>query len=333
MVSGEQKRKRVLSGIQPSGDPHIGNYIGAIRNWVEDQEEYDNFFCVVDQHAITVDYDPDELRANVRQLVALLLASGLDPERCVLFVQSHVPEHTELAWLLTCTTPMGWLERMTQFKDKAQGQQERVSAGLFTYPVLMASDILLYQADRVPVGEDQKQHVELARDLAQRFNNLYGDVFIVPEPFIRPLGARVMGLDDPTKKMSKSTDSQFHSIGLMDEPKAIRKKLGRAVTDSQRDIVFDDTRPGVTNLLTIHRALSGLSPEEIETHFAGKGYGDLKGELADLVIATVEPIQQRYRDITADPSFIDGVLARGCARARPIVDATMIAVRQKMGLR
>ena len=326
-------KKRVLSGIQPTGDPHLGNYIGAIRNWVEDQEKYDNYFCVVDQHAITAEYNPDELRANVRQLVALLLAAGLDTQRCVLFVQSHVPEHTELAWLMTCTTPMGWLERMTQFKDKAEGQQERVSAGLFTYPVLMAADILLYQADGVPVGDDQKQHVELARDLAQRFNNIYGEAFTIPEPLIRPLGARVMGLDEPTKKMSKSADGQYHSIGLLDEPKMIRKKLGRAVTDSQRDIVFDERRPGVTNLLTIYRALSGQSQADIESHFAHKGYGDLKGELADLVIASLEPIQQRYRDVTADPGYIDEILSRGRQRARPVAEATMKTVRQLMGLR
>ena len=311
----------------------MGNYIGAIRNWVEDQEKYDNFFCVVDQHAITADYNPDELRANVRELVAVLLAAGLDAERCVLFVQSHVPEHTELAWLLTCTTPMGWLERMTQFKDKAEGQHERVSAGIFTYPVLMASDILLYQADGVPVGDDQKQHVELARDLAQRFNNIYGEAFTVPEPFIRPLGARVMGLDEPTKKMSKSADGQYHSIGLLDEPKVIHKKLARAVTDSERDIVFDEKRPGVTNLLTIYRALSGQSQADIESHFEGKGYGDLKRELAELVVSSVEPIQQRYREVTEDPGYIDGILARGCERARPVVDATMGTVRQLMGLR
>ena len=326
-------KKRVLSGIQPSGDPHIGNYIGAIRNWVEDQEKYDNYFCVVDQHAITAEFNPQELRANVRQLVALLLAAGLDTERCVLFVQSHVPEHTELAWLMTCTTPMGWLERMTQFKDKAEGQQERVSAGLFTYPVLMAADILLYQADGVPVGEDQKQHVELARDLAQRFNNIYGEAFTVPEPLIRPLGARVMGLDEPTKKMSKSAAGQYHSIGLLDEPKVIRKKLGRAVTDSQRDIVFDEKRPGVTNLLTIYRALSGQSQADIESHFAGKGYGDLKSDLADLVIASLEPIQQRYREVTEAPGYIDEILSRGCQRARPVAEATMKTVRQLMGLR
>ena len=328
-----KNKSRVFSGIQPSGDPHIGNYIGAIRNWVADQEEYDNTFCVVDQHAITASYDPEELRRNVRQLVALYLASGLDPSRCSLFVQSHVPEHTELAWLLMCVTPMGWLSRMTQFKEKSEGKQEQVSAGLFTYPVLMAADILLYQADGVPVGDDQKQHVELARDTAQRFNHLFGETFTVPQPIIRPVGARVMGLDDPTRKMAKSESGQYHSIGLLDEPDRIRKKLARAVTDSHKEIVFDPRRPGVFNLLTIYRSLSGQSQEEIEAHFEGKGYGDLKRELADVVIATLEPVQARFRELTEDPAYIDELLAEHAARVRVIASATMDKVRRVMGLR
>ena len=328
-----KNKKRVFSGIQPSGDPHIGNYIGAIRNWVADQEEYDNIFCVVDQHAITASYDPEELRRNVRQLVAVYLASGLDPSRCSLFEQSHVPEHTELAWLLMCVTPMGWLSRMTQFKEKSEGKQEQVSAGLFTYPVLMAADILLYQADGVPVGEDQKQHVELARDTAQRFNHLFGETFTVPQPIIRPVGARVMGLDDPTRKMAKSESGQNHSIGLLDEPDRIRKKLARAVTDSHKEIVFDPRRPGVFNLLTIYRSLSGQSQEEIEAHFEGKGYGDMKRELADVVIATLEPVQARFRELTEDPAYIDELLAEHAGRVRVIASATMDKVRRVMGLR
>ncbi len=328
-----KNKKRVFSGIQPSGDPHIGNYIGAIRNWVADQEEYDNIFCVVDQHAITASYDPEELRRNVRQLVAVYLASGLDPSRCSLFVQSHVPEHTELAWLLMCVTPMGWLSRMTQFKEKSEGKQEQVSAGLFTYPVLMAADILLYQADGVPVGDDQKQHVELARDTAQRFNHLFGETFSVPQPIIRPVGARVMGLDDPTRKMAKSESGQNHSIGLLDEPDRIRKKLARAVTDSHKEIVFDPRRPGVFNLLTIYRSLSGQSQEEIEAHFEGKGYGDMKRELADVVIATLEPVQARFRELTEDPAYIDELLAEHAGRVRVIASATMDKVRRVMGLR
>ena len=325
-------KKRVFSGIQPTGDPHIGNYIGAMRNWVADQDEYDSLFCVVDQHAITADYDPAALRANVRKLVGLLLAVGLDPERCSLFVQSHVAEHTELAWLLTCVTPMGWLGRMTQFKEKSEGQREKISAGVFAYPVLMAADILLYQTDAVPVGDDQKQHVELSRDLAQRFNNIYGEVFTVPQPIIRQVGARIMGLDDPTRKMSKSETGQYHLIGMLDEPDRIRKKLARAVTDSQKEIVFDPQRPGVYNLLTIYRALSGRSQEDLETHFEGKGYGDLKKELADVVISALEPVQARYREVTDDASYIDGLLEEHAARARVIAASTMSRVREVMGL-
>ncbi len=326
-------KKRVFSGMQPSGELHLGNYIGALRNWVEEQEENENIFCVVDQHAITADYDPDQLRTTVRQLVGLYLAAGLDPEKTTLFVQSHMPEHTELAWLLNCVTPIGWLQRMTQFKDKSEGQRERVSTGLFTYPVLMAADILLYQADGVPVGEDQKQHVEIARDIAQRFNNQYGDTFTVPEPMIRGVGARVMGLDDPTRKMSKSEEGQYHSIGLLDDPKVIRKKFGRAVTDSQKEICFDPARPGVHNLLTIYQALTGDETDAIEARFDGKGYGDLKGALADLVIADFEPLQARYREIEGDPGFIDQVLKDGADKLKPTVNATMDKVRQVMGLR
>ena len=326
-------KKRVLSGIKPTGEPHLGNYIGAITHWVRDQEEFESFFCVVDQHAITVDYDPAELRAGTRRLFAVLVAAGLDPERSTLFVQSQVPEHTELTWLLTCMTPMGWLQRMTQFKDRAQGQADSIGAGLFAYPVLMAADILIYQAHGVPVGEDQKQHVELARDIANRFNNLYGEVFTVPEPLIRTVGARVMGLDEPTRKMSKSDDAPNRAIALLDEPKVIRKKLARAVTDSGQEIVFDGDRPGVHNLLTIYRALSGDSEEQIEAHFQGKGYGDLKGELADLVIATIAPLQERYRELTADPATLDELLDKGADKARPVVEGTMQRVREVMGFR
>ena len=326
-------KKRVFSGIQPSGHLHIGNYLGSIRNWVRDLDSRDNIFCVVDQHAITVDYDPSELRANVRELVGLYLACGLDPDKCNLFVQSHIPEHTELAWLLTCVTPMGWLERMTQFKDKVGSKRERVGTGLFTYPTLMAADILLYQSHEVPVGDDQKQHVELTRDIAERFNHKFGEVFVVPEPVIPEVGARIMGFDDPTVKMSKSAEGQHHSVALLDDPKKARKTIMRAVTDSGRDIVFDPERAGLYNLLSVYQALTGQSREEIATHFEGKGYGDLKKEVAEAVIAEIEPIQARYRELTADPSHIDGVLAQSVANLRPIVDQTMDAVRRAMGHR
>lgn len=326
-------KKRVFSGIQPSGHLHIGNYLGSIRNWVRDLDSRDNIFCVVDQHAITVDYDPSELRANVRELVGLYLACGLDPDKCNLFVQSHIPEHTELAWLLTCVTPMGWLERMTQFKDKVGSKRERVGTGLFTYPTLMAADILLYQSHEVPVGDDQKQHVELTRDIAERFNHRFGEVFVVPEPVIPEVGARIMGFDDPTVKMSKSAEGQHHSVALLDDPKKARKTIMRAVTDSGRDIVFEPERAGLYNLLSVYQALTGQSREEIATHFEGKGYGDLKKEVAEAVIAEIEPIQARYRELTADPSHIDGVLAQSVANLRPIVDQTMDAVRRAMGHR
>ena len=326
-------KKRVFSGIQPSGHLHIGNYLGSIRNWVRDLDSRDNIFCVVDQHAITVDYDPSELRANVRELVGLYLACGLDPDKCNLFVQSHIPEHTELAWLLTCVTPMGWLERMTQFKNKVGSKRERVGTGLFTYPTLMAADILLYQSHEVPVGDDQKQHVELTRDIAERFNHKFGEVFVVPEPVIPEVGARIMGFDDPTAKMSKSAEGQHHSVALLDDPKKARKTIMRAVTDSGRDIVFEPERAGLYNLLSVYQALTGQSREEIATHFEGKGYGDLKKEVAEAVIAEIEPIQARYRELTADPSHIDGVLAQSVANLRPIVDQTMDAVRRAMGHR
>jgi len=326
-------KKRVFSGIQPSGHLHIGNYLGSIRNWVRDLDSRDNIFCVVDQHAITVDYHPSELRANVRELVGLYLACGLDPDKCNLFVQSHIPEHTELAWLLTCVTPMGWLERMTQFKDKVGSKRERVGTGLFTYPTLMAADILLYQSHEVPVGDDQKQHVELTRDIAERFNHRFGEVFVVPEPVIPEVGSRIMGFDDPTAKMSKSAEGQHHSVALLDDPKKARKTIMRAVTDSGRDIVFEPERAGLYNLLSVYQALTGQSRDEIATHFEGKGYGDLKKEVAEAVIAEIEPIQARYRELTADPSHIDGVLAQSVANLRPIVDQTMDAVRRAMGHR
>ena len=326
-------KKRVFSGIQPSGHLHIGNYLGSIRNWVRDLDSRDNIFCVVDQHAITVDYDPEKLRANVRELVGLYLACGLNPDKCNLFVQSHIPEHTELAWLLTCVTPMGWLERMTQFKDKVGSKRERVGTGLFTYPTLMAADILLYQSREVPVGDDQKQHVELTRDIAERFNHKFGEVFVVPEPAIPEVGARIMGFDDPTTKMSKSAEGQHHSVALLDDPKKARKTIMRAVTDSGRDIVFDPERAGLYNLLNVYQALTEQSREEIAAYFDGKGYGDLKKEVAEAVIAEIEPIQDRYRELTVDPGYIDGILARSVANLRPIVDQTMDAVRRAMGYR
>lgn len=327
--------KRVLSGIQPSGNLTIGNYLGAIRQWVEHQDEFDAFYCVVDLHAITAGHNPAQLAAKTREVAALYLACGLDPERNVIFVQSHVPAHSQLQWLLTCSTPLGWLYRMTQFKDKSAKQEDAsVSTGLLAYPVLMAADILLYHAERVPVGDDQKQHLELTRDLAQRFNHMYGEVFTIPEVMIPPAGARVMGLDEPTAKMSKSSDVQNHAVYLLDDPKAAHKKIMRAVTDSGREILFssDPEKAGVNNLLTIYQALTGLSNTEIEAHFeSARGYGDLKKEVAEVVVEAIKPIQARYTELTEDPAYIDGILAHGAEKASQIANKTLHDVQEAMG--
>src|SRR5690348_12474186 len=274
-------RKRVFSGIQPSGDMHLGNYLGAIRNWVQAQHDNDNIFCIVDLHAITVPQDPAELHRRSRELATIYIAAGLDPSTTAIFIQSHVQEHAELAWLFNCVTPMGWAHRMTQFKEKAGESRERSSVGLLAYPMLMAADILLYQTDGVPVGEDQRQHIELTRDIAQTFNHHYGEVFKVPEAWIRAEGARIMSLQDPTKKMSKSDPTGC--VFLLDPPDTIRQRVKRAVTDSGRDVRFDESRPGLMNLLTMYQLFSGQSREAIEQHFEGQGYGALKNELAEVV--------------------------------------------------
>jgi tryptophanyl-tRNA synthetase len=325
-------KKRVFSGIQPTGNIHIGNYLGATRRWAAMQDGYDNIFCIVDLHAITVPQDPKVLKAKIREVTGLLLAAGIDSRRSVVFLQSHVHEHSELAWILNCFIPMGWMQRMTQFKEKSSKQKEQVSVGLFDYPALMAADILLYNTDVVPVGEDQKQHVELARDTAQRFNNIYGETFILPEPLIGDVGARIMGLDDPTKKMSKSEDAPNHAIALLDTPDVIRKKIMRATTDSQTTVIFDPTRPGVYNLLTIYQTFTGKKKEEIEATFTGKGYGDLKKNLAEVVIDGLQPLQERYRQITADPAYIDSLLTEGAEKARPLAAKTISIVRNRVGL-
>jgi tryptophanyl-tRNA synthetase len=325
-------KKRVFSGIKPSGNPQIGNYLGAIRRWAADQDKYENVYCVVDLHAITTFVEPAELRQNIRELTGLLLAAGIDPERTILFQQSHVSEHSELAWLLNCYIPMGWMQRMTQYKEKAELQREQVSVGVFDYPSLMAADILLYDTDEVPVGEDQKQHVELTRDVAQRFNAIYGDTFVIPEAVIGEVGARIMGLEDPTKKMSKSEGNEGQSIGMLDKPSVMRKKIMRATTDSHREVVFDETRPGIFNLLTIYQTITGESQEVIEDRFEGKGYGDFKKALAEVVIEAMRPVQERYAEITADPGYIDAVLKIGADKARPIAARTLARVREKIGI-
>jgi tryptophanyl-tRNA synthetase len=326
-------KKRTFSGIQPSGNIHLGNYLGAIRNWVQTQADYDNVFCIVDLHAITLPIDPQELHQNTRKLAAIYLACGLDTRYCKLFVQSHVRQHAEASWILGCFTPLGWLNRMTQFKAKAGEHEESVGAGIYMYPVLMACDILLHQAHLVPVGEDQRQHLELTRDLAQRFHHLYNaQVFTLPEPLIREVGARIMSLTEPTKKMSKSDPNSHSRINLLDDPKTIRQKIARATTDSLRLITFDPERPGVYNLLSIYQALTGRSQQEIEAEFAGKGYGDLKAALTEVLTATLEPIQRRYHEYMSDQAELEAILRRGADEVRPTAEATLQHMKDVIGL-
>jgi tryptophanyl-tRNA synthetase len=332
--SPTHRKTRVFSGIQPSGGLHIGNYLGALRQWVKRQAEKENFFCIVDLHAITIPQDPETLRRTTREAAALYLAAGLDPQVSTIFVQSHVTAHAELAWILNCITPLGWLERMTQYKVKAQAQ-ESVSTGLLDYPVLMAADILLYDANEVPVGEDQKQHVELCRDIAQRFNYLYGETFVIPEPVIPQSGARIRGLDDPTGKMSKSkaVEVRGHAVKLTDEPDDIRWAIKRATTDSGREIIFSDSpeKAGVNNLLEIYEQFTGRSRPEIEAHFAGKGYGQLKGEVAEVVVEGLRPLREGYQALIADPAELDRILARGADRAYAVANVTLDKVKHKVG--
>ena len=317
--------------MQPSGNLHIGNYLGALKNWVRIQGDYECIFCIVDLHAITLYQEPAELRAKIREIAALYLAAGIDPQQCSIMVQSAVPAHAELAWMLTCVTPVGWLERMTQYKAKA-AKQESVGDGLLQYPVLMAADILLYQAGIVPVGEDQAQHLELTRDIAQRFNSLYKETFVVPGTSLPTVGARIMGLDDPTQKMSKSAEGANHAVALLDPPEKIRKTIMRATTDSNPGVDFDTAGPGVLNLLAIYQAFSEASDEEMKTCFTGMRYGDLKKRVAEMVISHLEPFQRRYRQITADPAYLAGVLRAGAERVAPIANSTVQLVKERMGL-
>ena len=323
---------RVLSGIQPTADSfHLGNYLGAVRQWVALQDEYDAFYCVVDLHAITVPQDPQTLRRRTRVAAAQLLAAGLDPDRCTLFVQSQVREHTELAWILGCITGFGEASRMTQFKDKSAKNAE-ASVGLFTYPVLQAADILLYNADQVPVGEDQRQHLELSRTLAQRFNHRYGETFTVPQPYILKEVAKIYDLQDPTAKMSKSSSSPQGIIDVLDDPAVIRKKIARAVTDAGAEVKADEeNKPGVTNLLRIYSALSGEPVGALENKYAGTGYGGFKKDLAELVVTTLSPIREQTHALLADEPALDKVLAHGAENARKVAAQTMTAVRDLIG--
>lgn len=326
-------KKRTFSGVQPTGNIHLGNYLGAIRNWVQTQDQYDNIYCIVDLHAITLPIAAKELHANTRKLAALYLACGLDTRYCKLFVQSHVRAHAEATWIMNCFTPMGWLNRMTQFKTKAGENPDTVSTGLYTYPVLMACDILLYHAHYVPVGDDQRQHVEITRDLAQRFNSLYKQrVFTLPEPLIRSEGARIMSLEDPTKKMSKSDPNPQARINLLDDPKAIKQKIARATTDSERLVAFDPERPGITNLLNIYQVLTDKSQQEIEAEFAGKGYGDFKAALTEVIVETLRPIQQRYNELISDMPTLEGILKQGADDIRPMAESTLQRMKDVVGL-
>ncbi|PYT25570.1 MAG: tryptophan--tRNA ligase [Acidobacteria bacterium] len=324
-------KARVFSGVQPSGNLHIGNYLGALSNWVTIQYDYDSIFCIVDLHAVTIHQPPEELRAKIEEIAALFLAAGIDPKHSSIMVQSAVAAHAELAWMLTCVTPVGWLERMTQYKGKAAGQQT-IGDGLLQYPVLMAADILLYQAAIVPVGEDQAQHLELTRDIAQRFNSLYGETFVMPQTSLPSVGARVMGLDDPTIKMSKSAAGSGHAVALLDPPDRVRKNIMRATTDSNPAVTFESPSPGVENLLSIFQAFSGWTQQQMCSHFAGMRYGDLKNQVAEMVISHLEPFQKRYREITSEPGYVARVLLEGAERVRPIADSTVDLVKRRMGL-
>lgn len=323
-------RKRIFSGAQPTGELHIGNYLGALKNWVALQDEYESFYCIVNLHALTLPQDPAVLRQKTLDLARIYLAAGIDPEKSTIFIQSDVPEHAELTWVLSCISRMGELERMTQFKDKGKGNRERAGVGLFAYPVLMAADILLYQTELVPVGKDQKQHLELTRDLAERFNRDFGETFKIPEPFIPPVGANILSLQDPSKKMSKSDENLNGSIFLLDDPDSIVKKIKRAVTDSGTDINFDEARPAVKNLLTIFHLLTGKTADECVAHFEGKGYGQFKAELADVVVEFLRPFQERVKQF--DDTTLKSVLASGAEKARAIAALTLREVYEKLGI-
>ena len=326
-------KQRVFSGVQPSGTLHLGNYLGALKNWVSVQDQYENHFCIVDLHAITVPQDPKVLRQKVREVAAIYLAVGLDPDRSVIFRQSRVSGHAELAWLLNCVAKVGELSRMTQFKDKAsKGGAEAASVGLYDYPVLMAADILLYNAHLVPVGEDQRQHLELTRTLARRFNGLYGETFVVPEPMILETGARVMALDDPTKKMSKSSPTPAGYVALLDEPDAIRRKIRRAKTDSGTGIVASPEKPAIANLLGIYAATTGRSVPELEAEYEGKGYGDFKKDLAEAVVEGLSPVRERALELLDDPRRLDEILDAGAGRAREVARVTLHHAWAKLGL-
>ena len=328
MLGGE---KILFSGMQATGNLTLGNYLGALKNWVTLSDEYTCLYCVVDEHSITVRQDPATLRKRARALLTLYIAAGLDPEKNILYYQSHVSGHAELAWILNCFTYMGELNRMTQFKDKAAKHADNINAGLFTYPVLMAADILLYQADVVPVGIDQMQHLEITRDIAQRFNAIYGDVFTIPEAYIGKVGAKIMSLQDPAKKMSKSDENPNASIYLMDDPDTIIRQFKRAVTDSEGHVAFREEQPGISNLMSIYGAVTGKSMEEIEREFDGRGYGDFKMAVGESVVDLLSPIQKRWKELDADKAYVDGIIKNNAERANYMAQKTLRKVQKKIG--
>ena len=328
MIDG---KKVLFSGMQATGNLTLGNYLGALKNWVTLSDEYECFYSVVDMHSITVRQNPAELRKRARALLTLYIAAGLDPKKNCIYYQSHVSGHAELAWILNCFTYMGELNRMTQFKDKAAKHADNINAGLFTYPVLMAADILLYQADVVPVGIDQMQHLELTRDVAQRFNGIYGDVFTVPEAYIGKAGAKIMSLQNPEKKMSKSDENPNASIYLMDDPDTIMRKFKRAVTDSEANICYRDEQPGVKNLIDIYCASTGKTPDEAVSEFAGKGYGELKTAVGESVVAVLKPLQERYAELSKDKAYIDSIIKENAEKANYYATKTLRKVQKKVG--
>lgn len=332
MENNTESKKIIFSGIQPSGNPTLGNYLGAMKNWVKLQEEFDCYFCVVDLHAITVKQEPKELRQKTLQMLAIYIAAGIDPKKNTLFIQSHVPAHSEAAWLLTCNSYIGELSRMTQYKDKSQRYGDSIGAGLFTYPVLMAADILLYNTNLVPVGLDQRQHLELARDIATRFNNTYSPTFTIPDGYIPKVGAKIMSLQEPNKKMSKSDDNPNSYILMMDPPEVIRKKISRAVTDSLGVINYTEEQPGVRNLLDLLVAINGSTVEDLVAYYQGKGYADLKKDVADAIISELEPIQLKVKEILKDKSYLESIYKEGAEKANYVAMKTLRKMQKKIGL-
>jgi tryptophanyl-tRNA synthetase len=326
-----EEKKVIFSGIQPSGNLTIGNYLGALKNWVQLQDNYECYYCIVDLHAITVRQEPKSLREKTLEVLALYLAAGLDPDRNIMFIQSHVPAHAEAAWALNCCTYMGELSRMTQFKDKSAKYEANINAGLFTYPVLMAADILLYQTDMVPVGADQKQHLELSRDIAQRFNNLYSPTFKVPEPYIGKEGARIMSLQEPQKKMSKSDENENAFISILDPPEVTRRKIQRAVTDTFGTVRYSDEQPGIKNLMSIYSTITGLSPEEIEGKYEGKGYSQFKVDVAEAIVGELSPIQAKFREYMANKDYLGEIYKKGAEKAASVAYKTLRKMYKKIG--